>query len=228
MGPSLTVIMFVASEYQSVLARTNLSYITQLPPDSACQRCPDVTWLSSPLSPTRLWLPLNFHAAWIFSISASATKIRRAMPAPHIVPRILRRQLLTQPNRSNPEAFILPIRKLMIEFNQQRANQSGLRDFLASSPWFYQIVKSHPFVEFVVKPTGGAGILKGFYLNNNRTKTIPVDNLDPNQIKNKIQILLNSSGQKLSKGSEKNPVLISDMNSNQPTRGHFSSLHESL
>ncbi|KAA1064368.1 hypothetical protein PGTUg99_020251 [Puccinia graminis f. sp. tritici] len=116
------------------------------------------------------------------------------MPSTHIIPRILRRQLITQPNPSNPESFILPIRKLLIEFNQQRQNQNGLRNFLSLSsapesknPSLYKLVKQFPFVEFVVRPTGGSGILKGFYLNNNRIKTIPVDGLDPNQIQKKVK-----------------------------------------
>lgn len=136
------------------------------------------------------------------------------------------------------------IRKLLIEFNQQRQNQSGLRNFLSlpsdhphpssssfhhgrsQTPNLYRFVKDFPFVEFVVKPTGGSAILKGFYLNNNRTKTIPVDGLDPNQIHHKIQLLLNSSGQKLNKFTSKNSVSVSIENSLNPTRGHFSALHQ--
>ncbi|KAA1065525.1 hypothetical protein PGT21_002093 [Puccinia graminis f. sp. tritici] len=154
------------------------------------------------------------------------------MPSTHIIPRILRRQLITQPNPSNPESFILPIRKLLIEFNQQRQNQNGLRNFLSLSsapesknPSLYKLVKQFPFVEFVVRPTGGSGILKGFYLNNNRIKTIPVDGLDPNQIQKKIQLLLESSGQKLNTFTRKNSISVSVENSKNPTRGHYSALH---
>ncbi|KNE92309.1 hypothetical protein PSTG_14269 [Puccinia striiformis f. sp. tritici PST-78] len=149
------------------------------------------------------------------------------MPSTHIIPRILRRQLISQPNPSNPESFILPIRKLLIEFNQQRGTQSGLRTFLSLSspppsssknPSLYQFVKDFPFVEFVVRPTGGSGILKAFYLNNNRIKTIPVDGLDPNQIQNKIQLLLESSGQKLNTYTRKNSISVSSENAQNPTR----------
>ncbi|KNZ50623.1 hypothetical protein VP01_4326g1 [Puccinia sorghi] len=166
------------------------------------------------------------------------------MPSTHIVPRLLRRQLITQPNPSSPESFILPIRKLLIEFNQQRKNQAGLRNFLALSstpdsknPSLYHFVKAFPFVEFVVKPTGGSGILKGFYrqsiqtrsfcliFNNNRIKTIPVDGLDPNQIQKKIQLLLESSGQKLNTFTRKNSISATIENAKNPTRGHYSALH---
>ncbi|KAH9452112.1 hypothetical protein MJO28_009029 [Puccinia striiformis f. sp. tritici] len=156
------------------------------------------------------------------------------MPSTHIIPRILRRQLISQPNPSNPESFILPIRKLLIEFNQQRGTQSGLRTFLSLSspppsssknPSLYQFVKDFPFVEFVVRPTGGSGILKAFYLNNNRIKTIPVDGLDPNQIQNKIQLLLESSGQKLNTYTRKNSISVSSENAQNPTRGHYSAIH---
>ncbi|PLW31548.1 hypothetical protein PCANC_17132 [Puccinia coronata f. sp. avenae] len=154
------------------------------------------------------------------------------MPSTHIIPRILRRQLMSQPNPSNPDSFILPIRKLLIEFNQQRKNQAGLRSFLALSstqdsknPSLYQFVKAFPFVEFVVRPTGGSGILKGFYLNNNRIKTIPADGLDPNQIQQKIQLLLESSGQKLNTFTRKNSISVSVENRKNPTRGHYSALH---
>ena len=86
---------------------------------------------------------------------------------------------MSQPNPSNPDSFILPIRKLLIEFNQQRKNQAGLRSFLALSstqdsknPSLYQFVKAFPFVEFVVRPTGGSGILKGFYRKFIQSKSI--------------------------------------------------------
>ncbi|KAI9603327.1 hypothetical protein H4Q26_002648 [Puccinia striiformis f. sp. tritici PST-130] len=135
------------------------------------------------------------------------------MPSTHIIPRILRRQLISQPNPSNPESFILPIRKLLID---------------SKNPSLYQFVKDFPFVEFVVRPTGGSGILKAFYLNNNRIKTIP--SMDWILIKSRIklspiQLLLESSGQKLNTYTRKNSISVSSENAQNPTRGHYSAIH---
>ncbi|CAH7665930.1 hypothetical protein BY996DRAFT_4575407 [Phakopsora pachyrhizi] len=154
------------------------------------------------------------------------------MPSPHIVPTILRRQLITSTNRSDPNSFILPIRKVLINFNEERSNQKGLRNYLAcldrdisNQNSLMRLIRSYPNVEFVIRRSAGSGTLKGFYLNNNRTKTIPVDKLDQNQIHSKMELLLSSSGQKL-KNFQRNPVQID--RSNEPVRGHYSILHENF
>ncbi|KAH9820828.1 hypothetical protein DFH28DRAFT_884185 [Melampsora americana] len=143
------------------------------------------------------------------------------MPAPHIVPRLLRRQLITTPTKADPSQFILPLRKLVFEFNEQRANQAGLRTYLTSA-YLFQIASQNPSVEVVVRRAGGAGIAKGFYLNNNRTKTVPLDRLDPSQIHSKVQLLLNSSGEKL---RHLGRVTVKSETNEEPVRGVWSAFH---
>lgn len=139
------------------------------------------------------------------------------MPAAHIVPRLLRRQLITTPTHADPSKFILPLRKLVFEYNEQRVNQAGLRTYLTSA-YLFQLASQNPGVEVVVRRAGGAGIAKGFYrglhiwrfltrcppvvctltdlhnlllllaVNNNRTKTVPLDRLDPSQIQRKVSL----------------------------------------
>ncbi|KAG0144319.1 hypothetical protein CROQUDRAFT_47505 [Cronartium quercuum f. sp. fusiforme G11] len=148
------------------------------------------------------------------------------MPSPHVVPRLLRRQLITTPTKADPSKFILPLRKLVFEYNEQRANQAGLRAYLTSS-YLFQVANQNPSVEVVVRRAGGAGIAKGFYLNNNRTKVIPLDRLDPSQIHLKVsqftvQLLLNSSGEKLRHLGRS--TVKSEPNS-EPVRGVWSAFH---
>ncbi|EGG01431.1 uncharacterized protein MELLADRAFT_111032 [Melampsora larici-populina 98AG31] len=149
------------------------------------------------------------------------------MPAPHIIPRLLRRQLITTPTKADPSQFILPLRKLVFEYNEQRANQAGLRTYLTSA-YLFQIASENPSVEVVVRRAGGAGIAKGFYCQKLTMRLAPIASqlfiamVDMHVQKLSVQLLLNSSGEKL---KHLGRVTVKSETNEEPVRGVWSAFH---
>lgn len=84
------------------------------------------------------------------------------MPAPHTVPRLLRRQLISSPSPSSPQSYILPIRKLLVSYHEKLESHRGLRAWIQRhAP---AIARKFPSVEVVLATHLRRGaLLKGFY-----------------------------------------------------------------
>lgn len=88
---------------------------------------------------------------------------------------------------------------------------------------FAELAAQNPDVEIVVRKLkrGKAAVIRGHYVNG-RDKVICVNNLQANQIQNKVAILLESSGAKIR--NLKNDTLEAGPG-NESARGVWSALH---
>ncbi|BGO89199.1 hypothetical protein NBRC10512_005967 [Rhodotorula toruloides] len=140
-------------------------------------------------------------------------------------PRILRSSLsapLPSTAPSSRSAFILPCKKLVVQYSEIQGSNRGMRDFIGQGlP--VDIARRYPGVEVVVERREAKHpVLRGVY-NNGRTKEICVRNLPPNSILAKAQLLLDSSGQKIV--SIKRPGVVSTTES---VRGVWSAFHDEV
>ncbi|WFD06219.1 39S ribosomal protein L51, mitochondrial [Malassezia vespertilionis] len=134
--------------------------------------------------------------------------------------RILRHALTTQPQPSGARsAFVLPCRKLVIEYCESQVGSKGTRDYLLQHA--ANMARTYSGVEFVVTPRPQRQPLaRSFYLNG-RSKQVSLQNLEATQVAPKIQQLLDSSGTKTD-GLKRNPV----RSTASSARGIWSPLHD--
>ncbi|GAA5913345.1 mitochondrial 54S ribosomal protein mL43 MRPL51 [Sporobolomyces salmoneus] len=143
--------------------------------------------------------------------------------------RILRRSLAlpssstpASPNLTSPSpsSFVLGCKKLVLSYSEVQGSAKGMRSFL-SSGLATQWAERYPGVEFVVKREEGRHpILRALYLNG-RSKEICVRSLEPSSISQKVKLLLDSSGAKITQ--IRRPKVES---TNESVRGIWSAFHE--
>lgn len=85
------------------------------------------------------------------------------MPTPvHLLPRLLRRQLKSTATASDPASFVLPIRKLLVSYNEHLPQLRGLYDWIARDA--VKLAEDFPSVEIVLQTHHRkTGTVKGFY-----------------------------------------------------------------
>ncbi|KAK4699722.1 large subunit ribosomal protein L43, partial [Phenoliferia sp. Uapishka_3] len=132
---------------------------------------------------------------------------------------ILRRSLAV-PLSSGKSQFILPCKKLIFEYCETWGSNKGMKQTISNN--LIQLARNNPSVEVVLKRVDNRHPhLRGVYLNG-RDKVICVRNLPPPSILAKAQLLLDSSGAKIT--SLKRPQVDSTTES---VRGIWSPFHES-
>ncbi|KIJ45730.1 hypothetical protein M422DRAFT_166701 [Sphaerobolus stellatus SS14] len=107
---------------------------------------------------------------------------------------ILRGSLKSKPSNGHA-AFIPQIRKLVLEYCDHWPSSENTRTFLRNH--IEDLARAHPHVEVVVKQRPfQQPIARGFYLNG-RDKVIPLNGFEVTGVKQKVQLLLDSSGAKI-------------------------------
>ncbi|KAI5454177.1 39S ribosomal protein L51, mitochondrial [Naganishia albida] len=92
--------------------------------------------------------------------------------------------------------YVPPLRKLIVDYHPEAPAQRGLREYIRSP--LVKLAQENPEVEILVRKVkqGRAAVLRGHYVNG-RDKVICVNKMEANEIANKVQLLLDSSGAKL-------------------------------
>ncbi|CEP20230.1 unnamed protein product [Cyberlindnera jadinii] len=113
-------------------------------------------------------------------------------------------------------AFVLSCKRITLQFDQAGGSSQGLRDFLRLRLDNY--AKQNPKIEFKVVQKGGHPVLKGEY-SNGLDKAICVRNLNVDNVQNKLNLLRESSGERIRKRNAKVESI------NDSVRGVWSPLH---
>ncbi|KWU44707.1 hypothetical protein RHOSPDRAFT_17616 [Rhodotorula sp. JG-1b] len=146
-----------------------------------------------------------------------------------MVSRLLRRSLAaplpsaSSASKQTAATILRPCRKLVLSYSEHLGSHRGIRDFLASA-LVVDLARTNPQVEVVVDRVEGNNkhpLLRALYTNG-RSKEICVRNLPPASIRQKAQLLLDSSGHPIS-SSLKRPSVQSG---NDSVRGVWSAFHE--
>ncbi|KAK4689606.1 large subunit ribosomal protein L43, partial [Tremellales sp. Uapishka_1] len=118
--------------------------------------------------------------------------------------------------------FLTPLRKLIFDYQPEAPSQHGVRGYLRNP--LLAMAKANPDVEIVVRrlKRGKAAVIRGHYVNG-RDKVICVNGLETNEVVNKVNLLLTSSGAKLK--SLKNSTLEAAPGG-ESARGIWSSIHD--
>ncbi|QPG75636.1 hypothetical protein FOA43_002993 [Brettanomyces nanus] len=113
--------------------------------------------------------------------------------------------------------FILPCKQITITYCNFGGSSQGMRDFLRLK--LTKFASQYPEVAFqVLDKPGFHPVIKGFY-SNNQTKQICCRKLNADMIENKLKLIINSSGRKLTKPKQKVISL------NKSVRGIWSPFH---
>lgn len=143
--------------------------------------------------------------------------------------RILRGSLSASPSSATSTgsagSFHLPLRKMVVRYSQHNPSSLGTRQFLVS-PRFSVLTQTYPSVEFVVDQAGREKhpLVVGFYASNGReerSKQVNLANLDANQVEQKLNLVVQSSGNKLNSLKKKSVI-----SRNEGARGIWSQLHD--
>lgn len=119
-------------------------------------------------------------------------------------------------------AFILQCKRLDFHYCDWAGSSRGMNKLLASPQLPLQITTKYPATEFRISPRPRKHpVLKAHYINGN-IKAICVRNLEPEQIIQKAELLLQNSGTKNKKIRGKNVV-----STNESVRGIWSPMHAS-
>ncbi|KDN53432.1 hypothetical protein K437DRAFT_253130 [Tilletiaria anomala UBC 951] len=155
----------------------------------------------------------------------------------HVRSRLLRGTLFSRPGPAGQPAgsYVLPCRKIVLEYCPRGASSVGTRDFLttpthkaprvaaaaiAAQSRIVQLAQEFPSVEVVIKEAPHKHPLaRGFYMNG-RTKEISLRNLPRNSVSKTLELLLNSSGKKIVSLKRKPVESITES-----ARGIWSALH---
>ncbi|KAI2615287.1 thioredoxin-like protein [Hypoxylon sp. NC1633] len=114
-------------------------------------------------------------------------------------------------------AFILQCRKIDVHYCDYSGSSRGMNSFIKSQ--LSKFAASHPQIEFAVSPRPRKHpVLIGRYING-KQKSICVKNMDPLQILLKVQLLRDSSGEKVKRVNK--PVT----SINESVRGVWSPYH---
>ncbi|EIW86378.1 mitochondrial ribosomal protein subunit L51 [Coniophora puteana RWD-64-598 SS2] len=133
------------------------------------------------------------------------------------------KHLLRASLRSTPAngytSYVPQCRKIVLSFCQRFPSSTNTRTFLLND--LERIAKKNPHVEFVVKQRNGQEpVAQGFYVSG-RDKVIPLNGFEPNGIEKKINLLLDSSGAKITH-LKRGRVVES---SQESARGIWSGMH---
>jgi len=93
-------------------------------------------------------------------------------------------------------SFVQPCKRITLRYCNWGGSSKGMRDLLRND--LKKIAEANPKVEFVVKKEAGHPIVQGEYASGN-LKTVCVRNFDAKKILQKIELVRNSSGNKLVK-----------------------------
>ncbi|UZJ51303.1 hypothetical protein CBS101457_000623 [Exobasidium rhododendri] len=138
---------------------------------------------------------------------------------PRLAP-ILRGSLHSTPGPSGAiGSYALPCRKLVLEYNEMWPSSRGTKIFVEKHA--YQLAQRWPSVEVVtVEKPNQHPIARGFYPDH-RQKAISLRNLQSNDVANKVMLLLETSGKKITSLKRK-PVVAGAPES---ARGMWSAMH---
>ncbi|KAI8336221.1 thioredoxin-like protein [Chlamydoabsidia padenii] len=115
-------------------------------------------------------------------------------------------------------AFVLQCRKLVFNYCEMWGSNKGMVNYIKKD--LAQFARENPQIEVVVQQRKAHHpIIRGQYLNG-REKVICTRNMQPNEIANKVNLLRDSSGEKL-KNLAKKPVL----STTESVRGIWSPFH---
>ncbi|KAH8928303.1 hypothetical protein BT69DRAFT_1329730 [Atractiella rhizophila] len=103
-----------------------------------------------------------------------------------------------QPLPPSYASFRLSCLKLILVYNPKHDSCKQLENFITNPKFLVTIAKQYPEVEFIVRPRTKSitPFLRGVY-SNNRTKMIQVGRLDLMGIREKVKLILDSSGDQL-------------------------------
>lgn len=104
--------------------------------------------------------------------------------------------------RNGLGAFLLPCRRITLQFCNWGGSSKGIREFLKYR--LPKVAAENPKIEFKIVKKSGHPVATGTYNKVDREKAICVRNLNIDEVENKIKLLLNSSGAQLKK--HKQPV----------------------
>lgn len=93
-------------------------------------------------------------------------------------------------------SFVQPCTKIVLRYCNWGGSSRGMRQLLRED--IRKVAAENPKVEFVVEKKSGHPIVQGFYANGN-VKSVCVRNYEPSKILEKINLVRNSSGNKLQK-----------------------------
>ncbi|KAJ9115110.1 hypothetical protein QFC22_005440 [Naganishia vaughanmartiniae] len=97
--------------------------------------------------------------------------------------------------------YVTPLRKLIVDYHPEAPSQRGLREYIRNP--LIKIARENPEVEILVRKVkqGRAAVLRGHYgkylEDKLLDKVVCVNQMEANEIGNKVQLLLDSSGAKL-------------------------------
>ncbi|ORY33412.1 hypothetical protein BCR39DRAFT_519897 [Naematelia encephala] len=118
--------------------------------------------------------------------------------------------------------FLTPLRKLIFDYDPYQLRHEGIRTYIKSH--LVSMAKANPEVEVVVRKTkrGEAALLRGHYVNG-RDKVICVNRLEHNQVAQKVDLLLNSSGAKM---KHIRRIQVEAAPGGEAARGIWSAIHD--
>ena len=119
-------------------------------------------------------------------------------------------------------AFILPCKRLSLHYCDWAGSSRGMNAYLTSS-LFPSLARQNPSIEIQVSPRPNRHPTLIAQYVNGRTKAICVRNLEPFNIHQKAQVLVQSSGAQNRKIRGKNVV-----SGNENVRGMWSPFHGGL
>ncbi|ODV95308.1 hypothetical protein PACTADRAFT_80723 [Pachysolen tannophilus NRRL Y-2460] len=118
--------------------------------------------------------------------------------------------------RNGIGAFVLPCRRITLQYCNWGGSSQGMRDFLTQR--LSKIAQQYPEIEFKVVRKSGHPILRGDY-SNDKDKVVCVRNFNIDVVENKLKLLVNSTGSQLKKHKQNVESL------NESVRGIWSPLH---
>ncbi|KAG2187903.1 hypothetical protein INT44_000653 [Umbelopsis vinacea] len=127
-------------------------------------------------------------------------------------------QRLASVTKNGVGAYVLQCRKMVFNYCENWGSNKGMINYLKKD--IVEFAKANPQIEVVVEQRPAHHpVIRGEYLNG-REKVICVRNMAPFEIKQKVQLLKESSGAKL-KNLTKRPVL----STTESVRGIWSPFH---
>ncbi|CEG66676.1 39S ribosomal protein L43, mitochondrial [Rhizopus azygosporus] len=115
-------------------------------------------------------------------------------------------------------AFVLQCRKMVFNYCEKWGSNKGMIEYIKKD--LVKFATENPQIEIVVEPRPAHHpVIRGYYLNG-RDKVICTRNLSPSEINKKVQLLRDSSGEKM-KDLTKKPVI----STTESVRGIWSPFH---
>lgn len=122
-------------------------------------------------------------------------------------------------SRNGVGAYILPCKKITLQYCNWGGSSDGMRKYLVSKR-LDKIAQENPHIQFEVIRKSGHPIIRAEYTNG-REKVVCVRNLNIDNVENKMKLLKDSSGDILRKWTKNDNV----QTLNNSVRGIWSPLH---